>query len=225
MDQIITINESNKRFPVDAKELYEKLGFNGAHWARWSKQNIEDNQFAIKGEDFEGFTTMVNGNPTNDFNLSIDFAKRLCMMARTEMGERIRNYFLEVEKHYKTSVGFQLPQTFADALRLAADLEEERQRLLPKAEYFDALVERNLLTNFRDAAKELGIEERAFVKRLEEKHFIYRDAKSRIKPYAQYVPELFQIKEYRNPKTEHVGNQTLITPKGRETFRLLLNQI
>jgi phage anti-repressor protein len=105
MGDLIKINfQQGGKQTVSARELYEKLGFNTAHWARWSRQNIEDNPFALKGQDFEGFAIMVNGNPTQDFDLSIDFAKRLCMMARTEMGEKIRNYFIEVEKRHTAQI-------------------------------------------------------------------------------------------------------------------------
>jgi phage antirepressor YoqD-like protein len=83
-------------------------------------------------------------------------------------------------------------------------------------------VEKNLLTNFRDTAKELKAKEAELVKWLETNKYIYRDTKERIKPYAQHVPALFEEKEYLNPRNNYVGVQTLITPKGRETFRLLL---
>ncbi|GIP10449.1 putative antirepressor - phage associated [Paenibacillus macerans] len=99
----------------------------------------------------------------------------------------------------------------------------ERIRVMqPKADYFDALVERNLLTNLRDTAKELKIKEREFIGWLLERGYLYRDAKGKLKPYAQYVPGLFELKEWeRNGKAD---NQTLVTPKGRETFRLLLSE-
>ena len=40
-------------------------------------------------------------------------------------------------------------------------------------------------------------------------------------PYAEKNSGLFEIKECVNEKTAWTGTQTLITPKGRETFRLL----
>jgi anti-repressor protein len=92
----------------------------------------------------------------------------------------------------------------------------------PKAEYFDELVDRNLLTNFRDTAKELKVQEKIFIQFLLDKKYIYRDRKGRIKPYAEKNEQLFEIKEAKNEKTGWVGTQTLITPKGRETFRLLM---
>ena len=92
----------------------------------------------------------------------------------------------------------------------------------PKAEYFDELVDRNLLTNFRETAKLLRVKEKAFLQFLFEKKFIYRDKKGKIQPYADKNNGLFEIKECFNEKTRWNGTQTLITPKGRETFRLLM---
>lgn len=91
----------------------------------------------------------------------------------------------------------------------------------PKAEYFDELVDRNLLTSFRDTAKALKVKEKNFIKFLLEHKYIYRDKKGKLQPFADKNNGLFEIKETLNDKTGWCGTQTLITPKGRETFRLL----
>lgn len=98
----------------------------------------------------------------------------------------------------------------------------EAQIAAPKAEYFDQLVDRNLLTNFRETAQELGIGERAFIKFLIEKKYIYRDRKGKLMPYEKKNNGLFELKERINDKSNWSGTQTFITPKGRETFRLLV---
>lgn len=102
-----------------------------------------------------------------------------------------------------------------------AQLTVDKQIMQPKAEYFDELVDRNLLTSFRDTAKLLEVKERDFVKFLIEKKYIYRDKKGKLMPHADKNTGLFEIKETFNEKTKWSGTQTLITPKGRETFRLL----
>lgn len=104
-----------------------------------------------------------------------------------------------------------------------AALTVETQVMRPKADYFDELVDRNLLTNFRDAAKQLMIKERDFIRFLMDKGYIYRDAHGNLKPKANGKSDgLFEVKECYNDKTGWRGCQTLITPKGRETFRLLV---
>ena len=84
----------------------------------------------------------------------------------------------------------------------AAKVENEIMR--PKAGYFDEVVDRNLLTNF-----------------LIEKKYIYRDKRGKLLPYEDKNDGLFEVKECFNEKTQWAGTQTLVTPKGRETFRLL----
>lgn len=125
-----------------------------------------------------------------------------------------------------------VPQTFADALQLAADQQRqiEKQKALigtqqeqiadqqPKVEYFDDLIDRKLLTNFRDTAKELGFKPKEFVELLLAKKYIYRDAAGTLKPFSKHS-ELFTIKEYSNDR--HTGVQTLITPRGKAVFREL----
>ena len=91
----------------------------------------------------------------------------------------------------------------------------------PKAEYFDDLVDRNLLTSFRETAKTLGVKEKVFVSFLLDHKYVFRDKKGKLQPFAEKNKGLFELKETKNDKTGWVGTQTLITPKGRETFRLL----
>lgn len=100
-------------------------------------------------------------------------------------------------------------------------LQVENQVMAPKADYFDELVDRNLLTNFRDTAKQLGIEPKKFVTQLLEKKYIFRDQKGKLMPYQDKNKGLFEVKECFNQKTKWAGVQTMVTPKGRETFRLL----
>lgn len=103
-------------------------------------------------------------------------------------------------------------------------LTVEKQILQPKADYFDELVDRNLLTNFRETAKQINVKQKDFVNFLLEKKYVYRDKRGKLMPYADRNEGLFEIKECFNEKTQWCGTQTLITPKGRETFRLLCLQ-
>lgn len=114
-------------------------------------------------------------------------------------------------------------KTLADREAQISNLTVQNQIMAPKADYFDELVDRNLLTNFRETTKQLGIKERAFIAFLTEHKYVYRDKRGRLMPYAQHVEKgLFQIKEQVSQKTQWAGTQTLITPKGRETFQLLV---
>ena len=109
----------------------------------------------------------------------------------------------------------------ADREARISRLSVQNQIMSPKADYFDQLVERNTLTNFRETAKQLGAPPKSFVRFLLDKKYIYRDKKGKLLPYEDKNNGLFEVKECLNEKTQWSGTQTLITPKGRETFRLL----
>lgn len=97
----------------------------------------------------------------------------------------------------------------------------ENAILQPKADYFDELVEQNTLTNFRETAKQLGVKQKSLITFLLDRKFIYRDKRGKLLPTAGKSDGLFEVKECYNDKTQWAGTQTLVTPKGRETFRLL----
>lgn len=96
--ELIKITERGGRKVVSARELYDHLGLKKAHFARWSIMNIIDDEFFVKGVDYEALTMMVNGRHFDDYAISIDMAKHLAMLSRTEKGKELRQYFIEVEK-------------------------------------------------------------------------------------------------------------------------------
>ncbi len=101
------------------------------------------------------------------------------------------------------------------------ELKEENQHLAPKGEYFDDLVARNLLTNFTKVAHQLNIKRKTFIEWLIRDKFIYRDQKNKLVPYAKYAHTYFHINDTKGKYSKWAGNQTLITPEGKEAFRLL----
>lgn len=115
------------------------------------------------------------------------------------------------------------PDTIISLATQLKELQTKVEQDKPKVQYFDTLVDRNLLTNFRDTAKELHVAPKAFINFLLEKGYIYRDNKSRLRPYQAHAEKgLFEVKEFASEFNNKTGIQTLVTPKGRETFRLLV---
>lgn len=123
-------------------------------------------------------------------------------------------------------------QIVANALVVAQNIitqkDKQIEEMKPKANYFDALVDKKLNTNIRDTAKELGVGEKAFVSFLIEKGYVFRQGKHKqLRPYAKYAESgngLFVLKDKHNEHNGWAGQQMYVTPKGKETFRLLLEE-
>ena len=164
-----------------------------------------------------------------DHQLTIPMAKELCMLQRTDKGKQMRQYFIAVEEQWNSpdaimARALQLSNAKLKEMQITVSaLTVENQIMKPKAEYFDELVDRNLLTGIRETAGELGVKQNQFVAFLLEKKYMYRDKKGRLTAYAKPLSDgLFERKECMNEKTQWKGTQDLVTPKGRETFRLLM---
>ena len=95
-------------------------------------------------------------------------------------------------------------------------LEEAR----PKVEHFNAMMERNDLTTFRETAKLLKMKEDKFVGFLLSREYVYRDKRHNLMPISEHNHGYFEVREYVG-KSGPMPLQTLITAKGRERFRRL----
>lgn len=137
--------------------------------------------------------------------------------------EVLEQVFLSPDTIIRIATALKDEQEKRKALEIAnSALIVDKQIMQPKADYFDELVDRNLNTGIRETAKEYGIGQKSLVGFLMENKYIYRDKKGKLQPYAAALSDgLFVVKECFNEKTNWAGTQLLITPKGRETFRLL----
>lgn len=225
MNELIKISYDSDRPTVSRRDLHNFLEVKTSY-KDWFPRMCD---YGFKeGLDFCSFLSeSTGGRPATDHQLTIDMAKELCMIQRTEKGKQARQYFIQLEKDWNSP-----EKVMARALQIAnreikklsirnSELTVDNQIMKPKADYFDELVDRNLLTSFRETAKQFEIGEKKFINFLLDKKYIYRDKKGKLMPYADKNNGLFEIKETFNEKTQWSGTQTLITPKGRETFRLL----
>lgn len=230
MNDLITINYDTEQPTVSGRDLHTALEID-SNYTTWFKRMVEYG-FA-ENEDFTtcfpNLESEIHGGHNKiDHALTIPMAKELCMLQRNEKGKQFRQYFIKVEEAWNSPEmimkrALDIANSNVKKLQVqVSTLAVDNEIMRPKAEYFDELVDRNNLTCFRETAKELHIGERVFINYLLEHKYIYRDKRGKIMPYANKNDGLFEVKETFNEKTNWKGTQTLITPKGRETFRMLM---
>ena len=222
---------------VNARDLHSFLE-SKQDFSTWIKNRIEKYDF-IENQDFGRFHKKMEANNATmiEYYITLDMAKELSMVENNEQGRLARRYFIQCEKKLREVVSvkakYQLgiinANTEVDRMIALSQyeigyvkpLEKKVEEQAPKADYFDKLVDRNLLTNFRDTAKEFKVGQKFFINFLLSNKYIFRDKKNKLKPYQNHIDNgLFELKEF--VRGEHTDVQTLITPKGRETFTLLL---
>ena len=239
MNELISVNYDSERPTVLGRELHDMLEVK-TPYAKWFSRMCEYG--FTDGTDYVTVDKKVlraDGaempQTQSEHQLTIPMAKEICMLQRTERGKECRQYFIKIEEQWNSpdaimQRALQIANARVEKLRgenialqaANSDLTVKNQIMQPKADYFDELVDRNLLTNFRDTAKQLGVKQNTFVKFLLDRKYLYRDKHGNLKPYAAHATNgLFEVRESVNEKTGWAGTQTLVTPKGRETFRLL----
>ena len=137
------ITEQNGKRAVSARELHKFLEAT-ERLSYWFDRQAQYG--FIEGVDYVGckeFNALAN-QELDDYALTIDCAKEISMLQRSEKGKQARQYFIEIEKAYISR--FQLPKSYPEALRLAADQAEkieEQNRLIeeqkPKVLFADAV--------------------------------------------------------------------------------------
>lgn len=220
------------------KDVASILGYAEPRSAISKKVDAEDKGVAkMETPSGEQEMTIINESGLYSLILSskLPKAKEFKRWVTSEVLPSIRNNGGYIANQESMTEEELLAKAYTVALNVIKQKEEENKQLSiinselvvnnqimkPKADYFDQLVDRNLLTNLRETAKQLGFKEKPFIKFLIDKKYLYRDKRGRLMPYADKNKGLFEMKETFNEKTNWSGTQTLVTPKGRETFRLL----
>lgn len=227
------MKEIEKKETMTSLEIAEVTGKQHAHVMRDIRSLLE------QGVNESNFGLVEYTDKKGEARPMYQLTKKGCLILASGydalLREKIINRWEELER--KEQKRLQLPATYLEALKALVASEEEKEmlrlenrqkdedieRMRPKEGYFDDLVDRNLLTNFRDTAKEIGIGQKDFINRLLRDGYLYRSSGFRkcLKPVAKYANDLFAIKDCKSGVNFWAGNQTMITPKGKEVFRLL----
>lgn len=227
----VEVNKNNEQI-VNGRMLYEFLQIK-TPYTMWINRMIgygfiENVDYVTDNKNVSRTDGVIMPQKEINHTLKLNMAKELCMLARNERGKEARQYFIKCEEAWNSpEMIMSRALAIANKNLLMKDeqilkLMAENTEMKPKADYFDELVERNTLTNFRETAKLLHIGQNKFIDWLLNKKFIYRDIKGKLLAYSNYISAkpYFDVKEQKNGNWS--GFQTLITPQGREAFRLLL---
>lgn len=144
MNNLIKINYETEQPTVSARELHEGLEIT-ERFSAWFNRQLQYG--FLENVDYVGckeFNTLAK-QELQDYQISVDMAKQICMIQRSEKGRQYRQYFLDLEKAWNTP-----EQVFARALKMAdreieklkssnAGLMEDVQRMRPKEIFADAV--------------------------------------------------------------------------------------
>lgn len=218
MSNIIQIQTNdNMEQVISARELHEKLGIQKdfTDWFKYQAAKIG----LIEGKDFTtilGETSERGGRPSVDYIIPIDIAKHICMMSGGENAHAIRQYFIQVEKAWNSP-----EMVMSRALKLAekkiANLEEERQKLLPKAQSYDILMDATGCLTMDEVAKILdirGVGRNNLFKLLVVEQIIYKKGDVYL-PYQEYKQH-FVVKQVPIRKGDAIieRSQLFMTTRG-----------
>ena len=212
--ELLPITEKNASLTMSSREIAEIISNRHSVVCRSIERLIEKG--VIKGYAPMVYTHEQNGQQYYEYHLEKRDTYIVVAQLSPEFTARLVDRWQELEA--KQTV--QLPQTFAEALRLAADLEEQKQALLlenqrmkPKAAFVEHYVEVGTTKSLRETAKILKMPEKAMIQRLVEDRILYRQSNNLL-PYQKYHErELFAVK---TGTAEHGHNftQTRVTSKG-----------
>lgn len=232
MNELIKINYDAEQPTVSARDLHDGLEIKTAFkdwFPRMTEYGFES------GKDFnllKNERVQIEGNrevkrEVVDYSISVDMAKQICMIQRTEKGRMYRQYFLDLEKAWNTP-----EQIMARALRMAdktiEDQKEQIRQMKPKALFADAVSASHTSILIGDLAKLLkqnGVEtgqKRLFEWMRENGYLIKRKGSDWNMPTQRSMEMgLFEVKEstVNNPDgSVKINKTTKVTGKGQQYF-------
>lgn len=221
----LTVIEKDGEFFFIGKEVAEKLGYSNTRDAL-VRHIADEDKGVVKHDSLGGKQSFTIINESGLYSLILSSklpqAKEFKRWVTKDVLPSIRKNGGYIKNQENLSKEEILANAVLLANNLIAEKEKEIEDLEPKAKYFDELVDNNLLTNFRNTAKELHIPQKVFIQFLIDKGLIYRDKKNRLLPYAKNNKGYFEIKEWCRNDNDAVGIQTFVTPKGRHFLLLLI---
>ncbi len=233
MNEIIKVNYNNNNPTVSARDLHKSLSIK-YDFKRWVDSNFKD---FTENIDFFGGHMDVRGNQyggtqsIEDYKLTIDMAKHLCLMSKTKKGKQCRQYLIDLEKAWNTP-----EQVMARALKIAEiqinqlseintklEFENTQQKQLigelkPKADYTDKILQSKDLVTITQIAKDYGMSGMEMNKKLHTLKIQYKQNEQWLL-YSNYQAKGYThsetIRFYHEDGTPDTKMVTKWTQKGR----------
>lgn len=237
MNDIIKVNYNNADRPtVSGRELHEALGIE-SNYTTWFKRMCEYG--FSEGTDFTSrFPNLESENQHGGQNkidhiISLDMAKELCMIQRSEIGKRFREYFIEIEKAWNDPVlimgrAYEAQKAIADRLNeQVLNLETRLEADKPKVLFADAVETSHTSILVGDLAKLLkqngvDIGQRRLFDWLRTNGYLIKGGISKNMPTQKSMDlKLFEVKErtINNPDgSVRITKTTRVTGKGQTYF-------
>ncbi|MGJ4108523.1 phage antirepressor KilAC domain-containing protein [Corynebacterium macclintockiae] len=239
MNELIPIQDNDGAQAVLGRDLHKFLEVKD-RYNDWFPRMVAYGFSA--GQDFTEFSVKPNGagRPRQDHVITLDMAKEISMIQRTDKGKQARQYFIECERKANeardTSVenvkSVVAQMTRSEILQIAMNAEQERlaleaknKELEPKAEAYSSFIEADGKYSVGAVAKMLGIGQNKLFRELRNIGVFIAKGGMKNTPYQQYMRH-FEVKAYtitHSDNSESVRHTTYVQPSGIDFIRKKLN--
>ena len=227
MNELLKVNYGNDRITLSARELHEFLGI-GTEFAKWMQRMCEygfsenqDYRVFVKNDD-----NSKGGRPSTDYEITLDMAKEIAMIQRSDKGKEVRQYFLELERRWNSPEAV-MNRALEYSRKQVKDLMEENKELKPKALFADAVSasdESILIGQLAKLIRQNGYEigQNRLFEWMRENGYLIKSGSRRNQPTQRAMDMgLFEVKEraVANPDgSTRITLTTKVTGKGQVYF-------
>lgn len=227
MNELLKVNYANDRITLSARELHGFLGI-GTEFAKWMQRMCEygfsenqDYRVFVKNDD-----NSKGGRPSTDYEITLDMAKEIAMIQRSDKGKEVRQYFLELERRWNSPEAV-MNRALEYSRKQVKALMEENKELKPKALFADAVSasdESILIGQLAKLIRQNGYEigQNRLFEWMRENGFLIKSGSRRNQPTQRAMDMgLFEVKErtISNPDgSTRITLTTKVTGKGQVYF-------
>ena len=140
MNELLKVNYANDRITLSARELHEFLEIE-TPFKKWFGRMAEYG-FSQEIDYREVMDKIVQnpkgGRPSTDYEITLDMAKEIAMIQRSDKGKEVRQYFLELERRWNSPEAV-MNRALEYSRKQVKALMEENKELKPKALFADAV--------------------------------------------------------------------------------------
>lgn len=235
MHELMKLSYDNDRITLSARELHEFLESN-ERFSKWF-----DRMVTYGFSDGIDFTTVQKSTLVNngaqrelqDYQITIEMAKEIAMLQRSDKGKEARHYFIQLEKEWNSpervmARALLLADEKIQALKLENKIKDQQiGELKPKADYYDEILKNKGLVNITQIAKDYGMSGSAMNQKLHELGIQFKQSGQWLL-YAKYHDKGYTHSETfdfeRSDGRSDVKMNTKWTQKGRVFLYELLKQ-